>query len=69
MIQLSLFNRWMNTRKTALVSAAFGIVFGTVFLGPRNVLPWNLQWLAAKGDGSADGGVSQIDLGDTSLNL
>lgn len=54
MIQLSLFNRWMNTRKTALVSAAFGIVFGTVFLGPRNVLPWNLQWLAAKGDGSAD---------------
>jgi len=54
MIQLSRFNRWMSTRKTALVSAAFGIVFGTIFLGPRNVLPWNLGWLAGKGDGSAD---------------
>ena len=44
----------MSTRKTALVSAAFGIVFGTIFLGPGNVLPWNLGWLAGKGDGSAD---------------
>ena len=31
-----------------------GIVFGTIFLRPRNVLPWNLNWLAGKGDGSGD---------------
>ena len=31
-----------------------GIVFGTIFLRPRNVLPWNLDWLAGKGDATGD---------------
>ena len=37
-----------------MLSTALGIVLGTIFLGPRNVLPWNLNWLAGKGDGSGD---------------
>jgi len=37
-----------------LFAPLYGFVVGAIFLGPRNVLPWNLNWLVGKGDGSAD---------------
>ena len=30
------------------------MIVGALFLGPRNVLPWNLNWLVGKGDASGD---------------
>ncbi|TSA54601.1 MAG: hypothetical protein D4R44_01245 [Actinobacteria bacterium] len=37
-----------------LFAPLYGFVVGAILLGPRNVLPWNLNWLVGKGDGSAD---------------
>ncbi len=48
-----LFN-WFRQSNSRVVSFGSGFVLGTFFLGPRNVLPWNLNWLAGKGDGSAE---------------
>lgn len=31
-----------------------GLIFGLWFIGINNVLPWNLEWLNGKGDGSYD---------------
>ena len=48
-----LFN-WFRRSNSSVVSFGLGVISGTFFLGPRNVLPWNLNWLVGKGDGSAD---------------
>ena len=48
-----LFN-WFRRPNSSVVSIGLGVISGTLFLGPRNVLPWNLNWLVGKGDGSAD---------------
>ena len=48
-----LFN-WLRQSNSLVFSFGLGVTFGTIFLGTRNVLPWNLNWLAGKGDGSAD---------------
>ena len=48
-----LFN-WFRRSNSGVVSFGLGVISGTLFLGPRNVLPWNLNWLVGKGDGSAD---------------
>jgi hypothetical protein len=37
-----------------LASALIGLLFGAWFIGPANVLPWSLDWLNNKGDGSYD---------------
>ena len=37
-----------------LGATAIGIVFGTFFVGARNILPWSVAWLSGKGDLSAD---------------
>ena len=37
-----------------LFAPLYGFVVGAIFLGPRNVLPWNLDWLSGKGDASGD---------------
>ena len=37
-----------------LFAPLYGFVVGAIFLGPRNVLPWNLNWLVGKGDGSSN---------------
>ena len=43
---------WRN--KHALCAALMGFLLGLVFVGARNTLPWNDQWLSGKGDLSAD---------------
>lgn len=48
-----LFN-WFRWSNSSLVSFGLGVISGTIFLGLRNMLPWNLKWLVGKGDGSAD---------------
>ena len=45
---------WFRRSNSSVVSFGLGVISGIFFLGPRNVLPWNLNWLAGKGDGSAD---------------
>jgi len=37
---------WFLKRDLVSVAAAFvGLIFGSWFLGPRNILPWNTDWL------------------------
>lgn len=48
-----LFN-WFRWSNSSLVSFGLWVISGTIFLGLRNMLPWNLKWLVGKGDGSAD---------------
>jgi hypothetical protein len=43
---------WRN--KHALCASLMGFLLGFVFVGARNTLPWNDQWLIGKGDLSAD---------------
>ena len=43
---------WRN--KHALCASLMGFLLGLVFVGARNTLPWNDQWLSGKGDLSAD---------------
>ena len=45
---------WFRRSNSSVVSFGLGVFSGTFFLGPRNVLPWNLHWLAGKGDASGD---------------
>lgn len=45
-------NSWRN--KYALCSSLMGFLLGLFFVGARNILPWNDQWLSGKGDLSAD---------------
>ena len=45
---------WFRRSGSSVISFGIGTIFGTFFLGLRTVLPWNLNWLSGKGDGSAD---------------
>ena len=40
--------------RSTYISMLIGCVFGIYFIGLRNVLPWNTDWLNGKGDASAD---------------
>ena len=53
-MQLNRFIRILKSRCSTLVATAIGLVFGTAFAGPWNILPWNTSWLNGKGDGSTD---------------
>ena len=53
-MQLNRFIRILKSRCSTLVATAIGLVFGTAFAGPWNILPWNTSWLNGKGDGSAN---------------
>ena len=52
-IQLNRFTHWVKSMSVTLGATAIGIVFGTFFVGARNILPWNDAWLYGKGDGSS----------------
>lgn len=54
MMQLNRFIRILKSRCSTLVATAIGLVFGTAFAGPWNILPWNTSWLNGKGDGSSN---------------
>ena len=41
-------------QKSSPYAFVLGLVFGTIFVGARNILPWNDAWLSGKGDLSAD---------------
>jgi hypothetical protein len=45
-------NRYFE--RSTYISMLIGCVFGIYFIGLRNVLPWNTNWLSGKGDASAD---------------
>ena len=41
-------------QKSSPYAFMLGLVFGIIFVGARNILPWNDAWLSGKGDLSAD---------------
>ncbi len=53
MIHLNRLSEWVKTRYSTFTATVIGIVFGTSFIGPGNILPWNISWLYNKVDGSS----------------
>ena len=53
-IHLNRLSEWVKTRYSTLTATVIGIVFGTLFIGPGNILPWNISWLYGKVDGSSN---------------
>ena len=54
MIHLNRLGEWVKTRYCTFTATAIGLVFGTSFIGPGNILPWNISWLYGKVDGSSN---------------
>jgi hypothetical protein len=45
---------FLQKYKTGLLAFGIGMIVGVLFVGPLNVMPWNINWLYGKGDGSAN---------------
>ena len=45
---------FLQKYKIGLLAFGIGMMFGVLFVGPANVIPWNTAWLYGKGDGSAN---------------
>ena len=54
MLHQNLFISKVKARYSTLIATAIGVVFGTSFIGPGNIFPWNISWLYNKGDGSSN---------------
>ena len=54
MLHQNLFISKVKARYSTLIATVIGVVFGTSFIGPGNIFPWNISWLYNKGDGSSN---------------